>query len=546
MGKYFLIFIFTVILVAVSGQFAERVVDNALEKLRKFDDNPDELDLLKNIAKVESCYGTDPTYNASRGGIWQLDGICYNDTRDIQSHPNLTSHHNRILELYGVKWMEVTYEQLNESFYSLLAARLYLLNIGGDLPKARDLEKQADYWKAHYNKNPYLDKEYFLRRVKKGIVRGACARGPQPPQPQVLPQPRPPSGLRDERTTTDSAFEWPEDMFTEETTEDPSTDPEDQTTEDPEDDNKVPNRLLEKLSTFIDNPDILDLLKNSVGILQFGREIFDLTLDNLLSELHKKITEHFRIDWMKVTPKQLKNNRFKAILSALLYILGINKKPIPKAGDHEGQAKFLETVKDTEQKSTTIEKQTGGEDKDTTKGITDTSSGDPFLVKQINLHGDKVCYFLVGEPGNFVRLFHSPKFGLTVNVGFQEHSWLDKAAVVTKGSIVQITKNAITVNNVDVYDWSERQLETTGLTIEISKERILLQYNKGVGVSAVKDGEGLNFEFDHDIDLKTDGIFGQIGQKIVKLERQHSKRHALITLNDGRKMRSALIHEQKP
>ncbi|CAH1778080.1 unnamed protein product, partial [Owenia fusiformis] len=346
MVKCLLIFLCVIISIQADNhqKKGRTVVDKALEKLSKYDDKGKKF--LKNIAKVESKYGMDEnTYRKDyHGGIWQVDEVGFEDTKDTKSHPKLTERYKKIKEIYGIDWEKVEWDDLEDPFMSALAARLLLQNKPKELPAEDDIDAQAEYWKEYYNTK-------------------------------------------------------------------------------------------------------------------------------------------------------------------------------------EGKG----TVEEFKKRATAVE---------------DKSYGDPHIVKQINELGDEVCYNLKGKPGDFIRLFQAPDIGLTVNVRFREvqgevSRWLDQVAIISGETTVAMTMDEIVVNSVDVYKWSERQLETAEMNIKISQYHISLEHDGGVGIDVTKYRKGFNFEFDHNLDLKTNGIFGRLGDKIASVERKN-KHHALITLVNGIELESKL------
>lgn len=114
---------------------------------------PDDHQLLRRIAWVESKDGTDPrTYRQGyHGGIWQVDLTGFRDTQDTTSHPGLVSKFQEIQRRFGIDWPSVQWEDLRKPLYSGLAARLFLSNVAESIPLASNVTGQASYWKRHYN-----------------------------------------------------------------------------------------------------------------------------------------------------------------------------------------------------------------------------------------------------------------------------------------------------------------------------------------------------------------------------------------------------------
>tara|TARA_R100001594_G_C4021413_1_gene259249 strand:+ start:648 stop:1118 length:471 start_codon:yes stop_codon:yes gene_type:complete len=127
----------------------EETVNNAIKIVREI--LPDDGGFLKEIAKAESNYGVAKgTFREGySGGIWQVDKIGFESTKDINSHPRLQKRFDDIEARLGIKWYEVEWNQLEHPLYSCLASRLFLLNKPGAIPKS--LKERAEYWKKHYN-----------------------------------------------------------------------------------------------------------------------------------------------------------------------------------------------------------------------------------------------------------------------------------------------------------------------------------------------------------------------------------------------------------
>jgi hypothetical protein len=123
--------------------------------------------MLSEIATVESRRGEDPnTYREGyHGGIMQVDEVGFKDTQNVKSHPKLKGKFKKIKEEFGIDWTKTTWENLRDPLHSAIAARLFLSNKSGEIPKT--VEGRAAYWKEKYNtvKGKGSSKEY-LERLK--------------------------------------------------------------------------------------------------------------------------------------------------------------------------------------------------------------------------------------------------------------------------------------------------------------------------------------------------------------------------------------------
>lgn len=112
---------------------------------------------LKRIAKAESDFGRHPaTFRKDYyGGIWQVDKVGYQETKNVRAHPSLRRLHAalaKILARTGVAetdWIKTSWKDCLIPLYSCMAARLYLALIPAPIPDS--LSDQAKYWKTHYN-----------------------------------------------------------------------------------------------------------------------------------------------------------------------------------------------------------------------------------------------------------------------------------------------------------------------------------------------------------------------------------------------------------
>ena len=114
----------------------------------------DDKGILKFIAQKESKNGEDKNTFKNKdnkpyhGGIFQVDKIGFESTKDLKSHPKLKQHYRKIKQATGIDWTKVEWGDLRKPLYGAIAARLFLLNI----PKNKgDMSNHAEYWKDNYN-----------------------------------------------------------------------------------------------------------------------------------------------------------------------------------------------------------------------------------------------------------------------------------------------------------------------------------------------------------------------------------------------------------
>ena len=124
------------------------------------------LQFLKRIALVESNFGEHPDTFRPRyfGGIWQVDEIGFNDTKDVVSHRKLLPGKlDRVTAVFGIDWRNAMWKDLLEPLYSGIAAQLHLGNVEEAIPST--LHGQARYWKRYYNRNHNISNDTFITRV---------------------------------------------------------------------------------------------------------------------------------------------------------------------------------------------------------------------------------------------------------------------------------------------------------------------------------------------------------------------------------------------
>jgi hypothetical protein len=128
-------------------------IKRAQEILPEAFTKPEHARFLDEIAAVETEYGGHPnTYREGyHGGMWQMDEAGFLDTQDVESHrKNLEGWHKKIEERTGIKWGDLTWEDLRDNpTLGALAARLKLLNDPDPIPE--DVAGRAEYWKRVWN-----------------------------------------------------------------------------------------------------------------------------------------------------------------------------------------------------------------------------------------------------------------------------------------------------------------------------------------------------------------------------------------------------------
>lgn len=106
---------------------------------------------LRRLAYVESKDGIDPsTYRGGYyGGIWQVDEVAFQATKDVTTHRALMTKYAQIRSVFGFNWTDVQWTDLSKPLYSALAARLFLFNLATSIPFG--IKEQADYWMTFYH-----------------------------------------------------------------------------------------------------------------------------------------------------------------------------------------------------------------------------------------------------------------------------------------------------------------------------------------------------------------------------------------------------------
>lgn len=107
---------------------------------------------LMEIAMVESMLGTDPSTVRKSGnggrGVWQIDKIAFESTKDTDSHPILKKYHKQ-LKSQDIDWVNIEWNDCNKLIYGAITARLCLLIKPFKISEHR--AKRAAQWKNFYN-----------------------------------------------------------------------------------------------------------------------------------------------------------------------------------------------------------------------------------------------------------------------------------------------------------------------------------------------------------------------------------------------------------
>ena len=130
------------------------VVEAVVDKIQKSGIFPDDREILRRIAYVESLFGNEKgTFRSGyTGGIWQVDLTGFKSTqinRQTGATPALKRIYDEIRIRFEIDWMTVTWEDLLKPLYSGLASRIFLADKPDAIPD--DLQGQAEYWKKFYN-----------------------------------------------------------------------------------------------------------------------------------------------------------------------------------------------------------------------------------------------------------------------------------------------------------------------------------------------------------------------------------------------------------
>lgn len=153
----------------ISEKYGRSIAELAANNISDSGIFPNDHGILRRIAIVESNDGIDSNTfrTGSYGGIWQVDENEFLETQNISRHATgLPKIHDKIEQVFHIKWGEVVWQDLRKPYYSALASRISLYLKEQPIPK--NLNDQANYWKQYYNTNHGKGKaSEFIERVNR-------------------------------------------------------------------------------------------------------------------------------------------------------------------------------------------------------------------------------------------------------------------------------------------------------------------------------------------------------------------------------------------
>jgi hypothetical protein len=151
------------------------VVTEVTRRIQESGNFSDDKGLLLRLAWVESRYGWNSDVfhrnDSIPVGIWRMNKIALEDTKNVYLHPHLEKKHADILNVFGINWKTVTTLDLHRPLISGLAARLFLTNKPGIIPS--NAREQAEYWKNYYNTDKDTTANMFRKRILSQPTLGA-------------------------------------------------------------------------------------------------------------------------------------------------------------------------------------------------------------------------------------------------------------------------------------------------------------------------------------------------------------------------------------
>ena len=141
-----------------------------IKKLQETEMFPDDKGFMERVAFVMSRNGKSSFRLHTDGGIWQVSKYAFRDTKEETAHVRLPRKYQRLEDVFGIKWREVSRMDLEIPMYSAIAARLYLSNFAEAIPPQSQISKQQEYWWRFYmhehESKASMDSSDFKRDLK--------------------------------------------------------------------------------------------------------------------------------------------------------------------------------------------------------------------------------------------------------------------------------------------------------------------------------------------------------------------------------------------
>ena len=123
---------------------------------------------IRRIAWAETRDGLNRTFTfrpGYHGGLWQVDEVVFQETKDTLAYPLLDEKYEQILVEFDIEWSRVQWVELRKPLYSGLAVWLYMFTRTEAIPL--NIQDQANHWRRNYNRlHAQLTVEKFVIRVK--------------------------------------------------------------------------------------------------------------------------------------------------------------------------------------------------------------------------------------------------------------------------------------------------------------------------------------------------------------------------------------------
>ena len=95
-----------------------------------------------------------------------MDEAVFLQTQNTTTAPALASLLDGVLTITGIDWRAVVWEDLRRPLFSALAASILFTLVPAEIPGAGEVERQARYWKDHFNDDPLETVQDFVDAVE--------------------------------------------------------------------------------------------------------------------------------------------------------------------------------------------------------------------------------------------------------------------------------------------------------------------------------------------------------------------------------------------